>query len=89
MARQSIVDDIAAQICCRYLHGEFSAQTNEQIHDTVRQIIPNKHTAIRMIFDIAYRIGYVKSPLQDCMSEVTYKIKKKYIRGKLVSTLKN
>ena len=84
MARQRLTDDIAAQTCWKYLHGGFDEKTNIQIYDIVHQVIPDKNIAIRMMFEISYHIGYAKSNLMDYMSEVTYKIKKKRIRDKLV-----
>ena len=87
MARQSITNDIAAQICWQYLHGGFKAKTNEQIHRIINQSFSNKSIAIRMVLDIAYRIGYAKSELMDYMGERCYKEKKKLIRDKLVLEL--
>lgn len=83
MSRQRIIDDKAAQICWKYLHGEFDEKTNVAIHDIVHHYIDNI-IAITMIFEIAYSIGYAKSNLMDDMSEVTYKKKKKRIRDELV-----
>lgn len=87
MARQSITNDIAAQICWRYLHGGLGEKCNKIINTIVHKVFPNKNIAIRMVLDIAYRIGYAKSELMDEMCERIYKIKKKRIRDKIVEII--
>jgi hypothetical protein len=87
MARQSIINDRPAHIAWEYLHGHFQQEVNETIDNIVHIAVPDKNKAIRMLLDIAYRIGYGKSELAYCMSEVTYKKKKKWIRDTLVSEL--
>ena len=87
MSRQSIANDIAAQICWNYIHGGYDEETNEKIYYQIHSIIPNRDIAIRMLLEIAYRIWYANSLLADYMSEVTYKIKKKQMRDKLVSLI--
>ena len=84
MARQRLIDDKASQICWKYLHGNFAEETNAAIHDIAHHN-NDKITAVTLIFEIAYRIGYAKSYLSQYMGETTYKIKKKRIRDKLVS----
>ena len=76
MARLCIMEDIPAQICWQYLHGGFDEVTNVGIYNIVYSILPDKRIAIRMILEIAYRIGYGKSELMDDMSEVSYKKRK-------------
>ena len=87
MARQNLIDDKAAQICWRYLHGEFDEKTNASIHDIVHYNT-DKRIAITMVLEIAYRIGYAKSSLLEDMTESTYKRKKKSTRDKLVAAIK-
>lgn len=86
MARQNLIDDKAAQICWKYLHGEFDEKINATIHD-IAHYNTDKEIAITMIFDIAYRIGYAKSDLMLYMSETTYKIKKKLLRNRLATAV--
>ena len=88
MSRVCMAEDVAAQICWRYFHGGFDGDTNETIYTIVHSIIPDKAQAIRMLFEIAYRIGYAKSQLQTFMGEITYKLKKKWIRDTIESELR-
>jgi hypothetical protein len=87
MSRLGITQDRPAHIAWVYLHRGFPQKVNEKIYSIVHITIPDKNKAIRMLHDIAYRICYGKSELAGCMSEVTYKIKKKWIRDTLVSEL--
>jgi hypothetical protein len=83
MARLSIFEDTASQMCFKYIHNECDASTNEKmwkaIHDGVEH-----NEAIHFCFEIAYRIGYARSYLANTMSESTYKKKKKAIRDNVI-----
>lgn len=83
MSRQRLIDDKGSQICWKYLHGDFDEKTNVAIHYIAHRNT-DKIIAITMLFEIAYRIGYAHSNLAQCMSETTYKIKKKRLRDELV-----
>lgn len=87
MSRLGFMQDRPAHIVREYLHRGFPQKVNEKIYSIVHIAVRDKSKAIRMLHDIAYRIGYGKSELAGCMSEVTYKIKKKWIRDTLVSEL--
>lgn len=87
MARQSLANDVAAQICWKYLHGGFNEAVNERIYYIVYSVVGRKKLIPQFVFEIAYRVGYAKSALADELSEVTYKIKKKRIREELVASL--
>jgi hypothetical protein len=80
MSRDSIMQDIPAQMCWEYLNGGLRRSTKQEIRDIVIIAIPNKRLVTQMIKDIAYRVGYAKSAFASRMSEKTYKIKKQWIR---------
>ena len=82
MARQSMMNDTAAQVCFRYIHGEFGSDKNEKIWRTVREIVPS-NMIVHFVFEIAYRIGYARSYIAGDFSEATYKKKKKQIRDNI------
>lgn len=81
MSRSSIMQDIPAQICWEYLHGGCDKYIVEDIRSIISIALPNVSLAPIMIYEIAYRIGYVKSKLASYMSETTYKKKKKWCRN--------
>lgn len=82
MARLSLFNDTVAHLCCEYLHGTLDATINEKIYNAVHEVADQRMASV-YVFEIAYRIGYVKSQLADIMSEVTYKKRKKSIRDKI------
>lgn len=82
-----MMEDYPAQICWQYLYGGFDENINEAIYTIVHLAIPDQESVLHMIYDIAYRIGYVNSALCNLMSEATYKRKKKWVRDTLVSEL--
>lgn len=88
MARLSIMNDSVAHLCWRYVNKECDVNLAIEICTTTLPITNyDVRTAYLFIYEMAYRIGYAKSNLSDCMSETTYKIKKKQIRDILAQFL--
>ena len=75
------MQDIPAQICWEYLHGNLSRVCKREVRNIVIIAIPNRLQVKPMIREIAYRVGYANSWFADKMSEVTYKKKKQWIRN--------
>lgn len=81
MSRVNIIQDIPAQICWKYIHGDLSKADKEKVRSIISIAIPNRLRVNKMIWEIAYRIGFVKSEFAQYMSETTYKKKKQWIRN--------
>lgn len=81
MSRVSIMQDIPAQLCWEYLHGNMSRASKREIRNIIIIAIPNRLQVKYMVREIAYRTGYANSWFVTKMSEVTYKKKKQWIRN--------
>ena len=80
MSRISLVQDIPAQTCWEYLHGNLSKAKEQKVYDIVSIVISNEKVK-QFIREIAYRIGYTNSEFANSMSETTYKVKKQWCRN--------
>jgi len=78
------MQDIAAQICWEYCHGNLNRADKQQVYDIVIIAIPNRNQVNKFIREIAYRIGFAKSEFTEYMSEVTYKKKKQWARNLII-----
>ena len=73
--------DIPAQLCLEYLHGNMSRARKREIRNIIIIAIPNRLQVKYMVREIAYRTGYANSWFATKMSEITYKKKKQWIRN--------
>lgn len=78
------MQDIPAHICLEYLNGGLKRPHKEEIRTIVGIVVKNKRRINRMMFEIAYHIGYANSEFNCAMSETTYKLKKQWIRNQLL-----